>query len=307
MYGCPYELIYNSAHTLRELRSHDNFHYIKDVIVEKVTEEPTTVVLSAVSRNSGEKLSFSASRVYLACGAVSTTKILLGSLGAYQHSVIMRDSQWFMFPLLRYKKVSGVAKEELHTLSQVFLELNDSTLSNNTIHLQVYAYNDMYAAAFKNALGRMYSIFKVPIQELLGRLIVIQGYLHSNSSSVMSVTLTSQREKDKLVVRAEPRDDVRKIVKGILAKLSKNRTNLSAFPVPWLLKIGEPGSGNHIGGTFPMKTRPSSFESDSFGRPYGFRKVHAVDATVFPSIPATSITLTAMANAHRIASLCGEA
>jgi choline dehydrogenase-like flavoprotein len=28
--------------------------------------------------------------------------------------------------------------------------------------------------------------------------------------------------------------------------------------------------------------------------------VHAVDATVLPSIPATTITLTVMANAHRI-------
>jgi len=56
-----------------------------------------------------------------------------------------------------------------------------------------------------------------------------------------------------------------------------------------------------------MKSNPSNFESDYLGRPYGFQKVHVVDATIFPSIPATSITLTAMANAHRIASLCGEA
>jgi len=29
--------------------------------------------------------------------------------------------------------------------------------------------------------------------------------------------------------------------------------------------------------------------------------VHLLDASVFPSIPATTITLTVMANAHRIA------
>jgi choline dehydrogenase-like flavoprotein len=307
LYGCPYELIYNSAHTLTELLLHDNFHYIKDIIVQKVTDQPEGVIVSAVSRESGEKLSFHGSRIYLACGAVSTTKILLESLGAYDRPVKMRDSQWFLIPLLRYRKVSGVANEDLHTLSQVFIELTDSTLSNNTIHLQVYTYNDMYAAALKNALGKMCSILNLPIQELLSRLIVIQGYLHSNSSSVMSVRLTSPGGKDKLVVRAEPRDDMRKILKRIVAKLSKNRKNLSAVPVPWLLQIGEPGSGNHIGGTFPMKSNPSNFESDYLGRPYGFQKVHVVDATIFPSIPATSITLTAMANAHRIASLCGEA
>jgi hypothetical protein len=30
--------------------------------------------------------------------------------------------------------------------------------------------------------------------------------------------------------------------------------------------------------------------------------VHAVDATVFPTIPSTTITYSVMANAHRIAS-----
>jgi len=43
-----------------------------------------------------------------------------------------------------------------------------------------------------------------------------------------------------------------------------------------------------------------AFETDTSGRPAGWRRVHAVDATVLPSIPATTITLTVMANAHRI-------
>ena len=50
-----------------------------------------------------------------------------------------------------------------------------------------------------------------------------------------------------------------------------------------------------------MKNNPSHFESDSNGRPYGFEKVHIVDASIFPSIPATTITLSIMANSYRIA------
>jgi choline dehydrogenase-like flavoprotein len=99
---------------------------------------------------------------------------------------------------------------------------------------------------------------------------------------------------------------VRRIIKGIITKLCKNKKYLLAVPIPWLLQVGLPGSGNHIGGTFPMKEQPTNFESDCFGRPYGLQNIHIVDASAFPSIPATSITLTAMANAHRIASLHGE-
>jgi choline dehydrogenase-like flavoprotein len=43
------------------------------------------------------------------------------------------------------------------------------------------------------------------------------------------------------------------------------------------------------------------FRSDILGRPKGAKKVYAVDASIFPSIPATTVGLIAMANAHRIA------
>jgi choline dehydrogenase-like flavoprotein len=61
-----------------------------------------------------------------------------------------------------------------------------------------------------------------------------------------------------------------------------------------------PGQGFHFGGSFPMQRRPGPFASDCLGRPHGFTRVHAVDATVLPTVPATTITLTVMANAHRI-------
>ena len=54
-----------------------------------------------------------------------------------------------------------------------------------------------------------------------------------------------------------------------------------------------------------MRKKPTKFECDVLGRPTGWERVHAVDATVLPSIAATTITLTVMANAHRIASEAG--
>ena len=51
-----------------------------------------------------------------------------------------------------------------------------------------------------------------------------------------------------------------------------------------------------------MSKNPGDRETDLLGRPSGFQHVHVVDATTFPSIPSTTITLTAMANAYRIAS-----
>jgi choline dehydrogenase-like flavoprotein len=77
---------------------------------------------------------------------------------------------------------------------------------------------------------------------------------------------------------------------------------MRAIPIPLAMRVGEPGRGYHSGGTFPMRQNPGALETDLLGRPTGFSRVHLVDASVFPSLPATTITLSVMANAHRIGS-----
>jgi choline dehydrogenase-like flavoprotein len=51
-----------------------------------------------------------------------------------------------------------------------------------------------------------------------------------------------------------------------------------------------------------MRARPSdTLDTDALGRPFGWRRVHAVDASVLPSIPGTTLGFAVMANATRIA------
>jgi choline dehydrogenase-like flavoprotein len=68
-----------------------------------------------------------------------------------------------------------------------------------------------------------------------------------------------------------------------------------------LVRLNPLGSSFHCGGTFPMREAPVAGETDILGRPAGFRRVHLIDASIFPSIPASTITFSVMANAHRIA------
>jgi choline dehydrogenase-like flavoprotein len=303
MYGCPYGLIYNSSSTLARLQRLSNFHYVKDVVVQKVVEEKGQVRLLAQSRLHREQLIFAGSRAYLACGVWSTTKILLESLAAYGHPVTMKDSQYFLFPLLRYRKAGDVTKEDLYTLAQVFLDISDERLGGNTVHLEVCTYNDLYLRALKGILGPTYPLLRWPVGEFLGRLLIVQGFLHSNVSQAISVRLQPGNPgfPSKLVLEAIPNGHTRRVIRSVLAKLFAHRRYLKAVPLPVPLHIAEPGRSFHSGGTFPMRSKPSDYESDILGRPYGFARVHVVDATTFPSIPATTITLSVMANAHRIA------
>ena len=66
--------------------------------------------------------------------------------------------------------------------------------------------------------------------------------------------------------------------------------------------IGSPGF--HLGGSMPMRLVPKEeIETNVLGCPKGWSKIHVIDSSNFPSIPGTTIGLTAMANAARITHL----
>ena len=99
------------------------------------------------------------------------------------------------------------------------------------------------------------------------------------------------------------------MVNRAIKKFWTQRGNMRMIPLSPGLQIAPPGRGFHSGGTFPMTTSPCAagpFHSDILGRPAGLQRIHIVDSAIFPSIPATTITLSVMANARRIASRYGD-
>jgi choline dehydrogenase-like flavoprotein len=198
-----------------------------------------------------------------------------------------------------------VQDERLHTLAQTFLEICDPLVSKNTVHLQVYTYNDLYLAALKKTLGPAFPFFVPALGAFLGRMLTVQGYLHSDSSPSIAVTL--QRRKglpDLLHQEVQPAmiAEANATLRRVVRKLSRNSKWLRAKALGPLLNKPAAGHGFHVGGTFPMSKQPTGDQTDLLGRPIGFQRVHLVDSSVLPSIPATTITFSVMANAHRIGS-----
>lgn len=301
MYGCPYGFIYNSAATLADLRRSPAFHYEPDILVERVTDTADRAVVTGRHLVSGEVVERSAARVYLAAGVIPSTRILLQSLGAYQRPVTIKDSQYFLVPLMMLRSTPGVREESLHTLSQLFVEVLDPAISPFTVHLQVYSYNDLIGDVMRRRFGVLGRALAPLLRDFEGRLLVVQGYLHSTHSSSIRAELVEGAEGDRLELHAVINADARRVIGRVLRKLMRHGRRLGAVPLWPLLQIGEPGRGFHAGGSFPMRTTPGPLECDVLGRPAGWGRIHVVDATVFPTIAATTITFTAMANAHRIA------
>ena len=299
MYGCPYGLIYNSGERIDDLRAFENFHYQSGVVVKKLVENENEIQIELEELGTTGRRELKGQKVFLACGTVSTTKLLLDCLEAYDTPLEMKDAQYFLFPLLRFKKTPDVAREKLHTLSQLFVEILSSEVSAQRVHLQIYTYNDLFEVGIQRALSLLYYPLKPLVKKVLERLLIVQGYLHSEDSPKIAIKLSRNGLLGLSVIQNET---VCQTVRNIVRKLGRHKKHLRAVPVPALVTIAKPGRGFHSGGTFPMRNNPQGFQTDVLGRPHGFRRIHAVDATVFPDIPSGPITLTVMANAYRIGS-----
>jgi choline dehydrogenase-like flavoprotein len=303
MYGCPYELIYNSAQTLQQLLAHSRFSYRPGVVVDQLEEHGPEVEVRGREIPGGEPFRERSERVFLATGVFSSARIMLASLDAYDHPLPALDNCYFLLPLLRHRGVRDVIEERLHTLPQVFIEVLDPAVGEHAAHLQVYTYNELFRVEIANLLGPLKRLLPRALERgFLGRLLLIQGYLHSDQSAGLTIALRRGAGLGPATLevagRGNPR--TRPALAALQRRLWSLRRSLRAFPVTPSLRVSPPGRSFHGGGTFPMRVRPKDFEADPLGRPRGFRRLHLVDASVFPSLPATTVTLSVMANAHRI-------
>ncbi|HEX4265706.1 MAG TPA: hypothetical protein VH597_15330 [Verrucomicrobiae bacterium] len=300
MYGCPYGFIYNSETTLEQLQSRPGFTYRPGVIVTALRETSNNIEIEGYHRSNREPFRMQARRAYLAAGIVPTTQILLRSLSFHDQPVAMKDSQYFLVPLALTKSAGDVTKEALHTLSQLFVEIFDPKISPRTVHLQIYSYSDLIGQAIRRSFGPLAKPLEPLARSLERRLLIVQGFLHSDDSAAIATTLTKSASGERLKLQSRVTAHSKKIIGEVIRKLLRHGRQFGAYPIRPMLQIADPGRGIHSGGAFPMSAQPGPLETDTLGRPRGWQRLHAVDATVLPSIPATTITYSVMANAHRI-------
>lgn len=304
MFGCVYGHIYSAQHSFPRFSQTGRFRYQGNHVVETVSETAAGVSISGRYHDSQKSFRVVADRVYLAAGIIPTTGIILRSLGAFDETVHIKDSQYFLLPVALTRRIPGVRSERLHALSQIFLELLDPKISTHTVHIQTYSYNDLMGQVVRKTCGPLDFLAR----ELEGRLLLLQGFIHSNDSGSIATTLrrSPMTPQGILEMKACPSAHAKKVVHRVVRKLLRHTTKLGAIPLPPMLQLGKPGRSFHAGSSFPMSDRPGKFAADIWGRPAGWQRIHAVDATVLPSIPATTITLTAMANAHRIGAAANQ-
>jgi len=299
LYGCAYENLYTSAWTVDELRLNENFTYLSGYVVDYIEKGQNELTINALKDQDSSHVTFRADKVFLAAGSVASTRIVLKSKKMYNELVDFKVSDFYIFPSFTLFSQHKVVEEQLNTSCQYYLQLSDPAVGSRLITMQVYTYNDLYYDAFKKAAGGFFPLLKWPIHWLLDRFVVVFGYLHSDNSAHMKLSL---QDDDVLKVVGTRNPESRRIMGRLKWKLWKSVGKTGFFPLPFLGGEQMIGHSMHFGASLPMSKLASGLQTDTFGGVEGLNGLHVVDAAVFPAIPSTSPTFVIMANAYRIGS-----
>lgn len=293
LHGCPYDFIYSSNSTLDELLNEPGFTYIGNCEITALTEQADHVQLQTAA---GE--SYQAGRVYLGTGVLHTALLMMPLLRKQQ--LVIKDSAYGLVPFLRYQRAVDIGAEPLITLPQFYMEVDVPVLSERNVHLQWYGYNDFYREELRKKLGPLDALLpEVVARQFTERMWSIQTFLHSDDSPDLLLQLADSGQAS-LSVSDNPQTAA--VFKAVYKLLGKVSAGLGGRVFPSLGRPGMPGGSFHSGGSLPMHRNPAEGQSDLAGRPHGLQRVHIVDSSVFPNIASSTITLSVMANAHRIAS-----
>ena len=190
MTGCPYSLIFSAARTFDRLRTVNRIVYRSGLRALKVGEDGTGPFVFVEATRGGGRETLRADRVFVACGGLGTTRLVLGSLDGAMRSVRLKESQQFVLPLMSTHPTNCVSHEGEFTLNQVniLVDLNDDGVDLCQIHLYPYnpAIRDALPSPLKTRSAEPLSL------SLLRRVSAGLGYLPSWASPEVEARLIDQ-------------------------------------------------------------------------------------------------------------------
>lgn len=294
LHGCPWNKIFSARHVLDDLKDNPNFAHLPGRIVTGFSESASRV---QIHLKDGPALK--ADRLYLAAGVLETARIVLASHPDPGQSLTLRDSQHFFLPLLhRWTPDGDPEKDPHHTLTEAFIEIDDPAVSPFLTHTQIYGWNEFYAREMITRYARKLPGSAPLLRALSRRLMVAQTFLHSDHSARIGLSLAGGGTLLSATLHENP--DTTRVMTTAKDKLARSLGQAGLIALKFASRSEPPGSSFHTGGTLPMSNAPDILQTYPNGQLYGLDRVYVVDASVLPSIPATTITFSVMANAHRI-------
>ena len=298
--GCVYDSIYTAEHDIDRWVREGHIDYRGGITVFEVREQAACV---RVRYRVGDKVqSLEGDRLFLAAGAVNSARILMNSSTAGGNEVVLHRTGGAL-QLFTFIRPLSIDWPIVNTQTSHFIEMLIPELSPNWAHAQVAQPNELVL--------RRLGLTHETRRRLLGRSIMfaarhlVSAALNVHSAHGPVYQIHVERRTDSLPTlktRQSWSADGRETVRSYSRSLAESLRSANLHKIPLTRQDSAAAHGYHFGASFPMQRIPRNpLDTDVLGRPFGWQRVHVVDTSVLPAIPATTVGLLTMANAYRIA------
>ena len=291
-HGCPHDLIFNTIDLFNDFIKNKKINYIPNIKVKSFDELNNEVTIYAENLEINKMVEFKGKYLFLGSGSISTMKILMDTLKIKKNITLASKDQYVAPIYLKFKSELDY-KQNYNTLSEIFIEVNDNEICENNVHIQIYPFSDIilsFLPFFKKFFSKYFNF-------IFRRLMIAQILIPSKFSPLINVTLS---EKNSLILKSQKNKTSSKIIKNLIKKINQKKSLGFRILNNLMIKLSI-GGNQHLGSSFKMNRDPKIFETDIYGRPFGFKNVHVIDATVLPSLPTATIVFASMSNSLRIA------
>ncbi|MDP6125336.1 MAG: GMC oxidoreductase, partial [Candidatus Latescibacteria bacterium] len=303
MSGCVYGCIYKSSQDIDKFIASNLIDYIPKTLVHSVSENENDVGVLVYKQDTGKTVNLTFDKILIAAGAVNSCRIVLRSKNIFNKTIRLLSTVTFIAPVFRLKRTK-IDWPNVNTEPGIFLEYKTNTRTGRWIHTQLSTPNEMVLERLGIDLNKN-NISQWIKRKLVDHLIVAHGNIHSDDANGYFLTLekATDDKMDVLHSRREQIERTRDAIHESVWTLFKILRRIGCYVMLPLVQNSIQSGGFHVGGTLPMMKHPiAETDTNLLGNPKGWRRIHVIDSSVFPSLPATTPGLLAMANAARIAS-----
>jgi hypothetical protein len=286
--------------TVNQLKECPNFHYLPGHFVMKFIENSNSVSVISKKLNDNSEVLFKSKKLILAAGALGSARIALRSLPI--DSLPLLCNSYTYMPSLHLKMIGKTFVKKKTSMAQAMMILKPNNEDDNAISVAIYSYQSLL-------LMRLIQQSPLNIKDNLKIFrwlypaFIIAGIHHPDYPNQKRIMRLINNDKSKtgdaLSVDFEYSETAKaQILKG--EKMVKRAFfKLGILPI----KQMNPGNGSsiHYGGTLPFSDNELLGRTDVNGKLYGTSNVYSADGASFSFLPAKGITLSIMANAHRVA------
>lgn len=300
--GCPFDLIYSARQTLAPMIRRGSVRHEPGLLVLEIGEDEVGCWVRAQRLTDGSIVTKRADRVFVAAGALGSTRIVLNSVRRSVRRLELAESVQFVLPFFSGRAQRDPRTYSTFTLNQVSMAVRYGREGLDLAHLHLYPYNPVFDDELPGPIAHSPRLKTT----LLKRTVAALGYLPSWASPSMVVDVKDYGVDQLPVVRLSGRRSAATgpALAKTMARLMGVAPALDLWPGLPVLRLSGPGKSYHFGGSLPhvaREPREGALETDVLGRTAEWRRIHIVDGAVLPTVPSTTFTLSVMANAHRIA------